>query len=146
MLLARLSVIGAYIKRRGNLFIISEDKNNISSREIELCINESLSNLQLLGIDTSFVFSLPEEISVASALKLYDVFEYFTEKLTDEIQAVLVKISPADSGISLRMMIGAEHSDISVDTESTVLNGSLTRIDCSDGDIVIDVLVKKEET
>ena len=146
MLLARLSVIGAYIKRRGNLFIISEDKNNISSREIELCINESLSNLQLLGIDTSFVFSLPEEISVASALKLYDVFEYFTEKLTDETQAVLVKISPSGDDISLRMMIGAEYSDISVDTESTVLNGTLTRIDCSDGDIVIDVLVKKEET
>ena len=57
-----------------------------------------------------------------------------------------MKISPADNGIALRIMIGAEHSDISVDTQSTVLNGTLTRIDCSDGDIVIDVLVKKEET
>lgn len=144
ILLARLSVIGAYIKRRGNLFIISEDKKNIKSKEIEFCINESLSNLRFLGIDASFVYSLPEMIGAGLALKLYDVFEFFIESLIDEIYAVFVKIKSTDSGISLRMLIGAENPEIAVDTESPVLDGTATCIDRFDGDIVIDVLVKKE--
>ena len=43
ILLARLSVIGAYIKRRGNLFIISEDKKLIKAKEVEFCINAFFS-------------------------------------------------------------------------------------------------------
>ena len=144
MHLAKLAVIGAYIKRRGNLFIISEDRKNIRSREIEFCINESLANLRLLDIVPSFVFSLDEDISSVAALKIYDVFEFFIEELLDTATALFVKISEKEGFISMRMMFGTKSPEAKILTDSEILSGADIIIENSDDDIIIDVLIPKE--
>lgn len=144
MHLAKLAVIGAYIKRRGNLFIISEDRKKIRSREIEFCINESLSNLRLLDIIPSFVFSLDEDISSEAAVKVYDIFEFFTEELLDTATALFVKISEKEDFISMRMMFGTKSPEAKILTDSEILSGADIIIENSDDDIIIDVLIPKE--
>ncbi len=144
MHLAKLAVIGAYIKRRGNLFIISEDRKKIRSREIEFCINESLSNLRLLDIIPSFVFSLDEDISSEAAVKVYDIFEFFTEELLDTATALFVKISEKEGFISMRMMFGTKSPEAKILTDSEILSGADIIIENSDDDIIIDVLIPKE--
>ncbi len=144
MHLAKLAVIGAYIKRRGNLFIISEDRKKIRSREIEFCINESLANLRLLDIVPSFVFCLDEDISSAAAVKIYDIFEFFTEELLDTVNAVFVKISEKESFISMRMMFGVKSARDEILADSEILSGADIIIENSDDDIIIDVLIPKE--
>lgn len=142
--LAKLAVIGAYIKRRGNLFIISEDKRIIRSREIEFCINESLSNLRQLDVEPSFVFSLQEDIAAETAVKVYDIFEFFIEELLNFVDAVFVKISEKDDCISMRMMFGVAKTEYEMHADSEILNGAEINIENSDEDILVDVLIPKE--
>lgn len=142
--LAKLAVIGAYIKRRGNLFIISEDRKKIRSREIEFCINESLANLRLLDIVPSFVFSPDEDISSESAVKVYDIFEFFIEALLDAVHAVFVKISEKEGFISMRMMFGMKSTGCEILTDSEILSGADIIIENFDDDIIIDVRIPKE--
>ena len=142
--LAELAVIGAYIKRRGNLFITSEDKKIIRSREIEFCINESLSNLRQLDIEPSFVFSLQEDIAAETAVKVYDIFEFFIEELLHFVDAVFVKISEKDDCISMRMMFGVAKTEYEMHADSEILNGTEINIENSDEDILVDILIPKE--
>ena len=144
MHLAKLAVIGAYIKRRGNLFITSEDKKIIRSREIEFCINESLSNLRQLDIDPSFIFNLQEDLAAETAVKIYDIFEFFIEALLDFVDAVFVKISEKDGNISMRMMFGTAKTEYEIRTDSELLNGTEINIENSDDDILVDLLIPKE--
>ena len=48
--IARVCVLSAYIKRRSNLCLLSENTDRINSQELEFCILESLENLRLCGI------------------------------------------------------------------------------------------------
>ncbi len=48
-LLAKITVIGAYIKRKGNLIFIREKTETTDTTELALCIEESFANLKLTG-------------------------------------------------------------------------------------------------
>ena len=143
-LLARLSVIGAYIKRRGNLFIISEDKKLIKAKEVEFCINESFSCLGLLGVNASMVFSLQEEISTEAAVRIYDIFEYFTEELLGFIDALFVKIAENDNYFVMRIMLGTGDFEKRINTEKLSGICSSISVEYSDEDIVADIILSKE--
>lgn len=52
-LLAKVCVLGSYIKRRGNLMLLGEDADQIPAKELEYCIRESLENLRLGNTFTS---------------------------------------------------------------------------------------------
>lgn len=144
IILSRLSVIGAYIKRRGNLVIISEDKKLIRAKEVEFCIEETMSNLKLLDIQTAYTFELSGEISASVAIRIYDIFEYFTEALLEDINAVFVKISEGNGNISLRIMFGVSSDGFSLEAFS-VMNDFITSIEYMDKDIVVDALIAKED-
>lgn len=50
-LLAKITVIGAYIKRKGNLIFIREKTETTDTTELALCIEESFANLKLTGAE-----------------------------------------------------------------------------------------------
>ncbi len=141
--LSQLSFIGAYIKRRGNLFLISEDSRFIKAQEIEFCINESLNNLRLLDVHTSFFFDLGGEISAETAVKVYDIFQYFTEEAIEYLTAVLVKISGNDDEIFMRLMLGVNDSNVKIEADTEMLRDTLISIEHSDEDIIIDITLPK---
>ena len=50
-LLAKAAVIGAYIKRRGNLMFIAEKTDVTDTAELSACLDESFANLELMGVE-----------------------------------------------------------------------------------------------
>ena len=73
-------VIGAYIKRKSNLILLSANSERISFKELQLAYLESFSYLTRAGVDCE-IGSVPE-ISLPSGLLLYayDEFETLLEK------------------------------------------------------------------
>lgn len=97
-LLGRLVVIGAYLKRRNNLFFISEQTKRIPERELELCLEESFDNLRLCGIDGNYYINIGGDLSAETATALYDFFEQVTETAFEKLYSMLLRIfKKADS-------------------------------------------------
>ena len=96
-LLSQLCVISAYIKRRANLVLLSEDQTEISARELESCLRESLSNLQLCGVMTHLDCSCDGNASVQQIISLYDFFEDVLEALLTQLTAPAQRRDPHPS-------------------------------------------------
>lgn len=92
-LLAVASVLGAYIKRKGNL-IFAGDSGTVKASELKLCFYESLGNVELLQSCCHMDFSLPNEteLSLKTALCLYDSFETAIEAILPDIGAAFIRI------------------------------------------------------
>lgn len=137
-LIAKLCVLGSYIKRRGNLLLLGEEASRIPTRELEYCIRESMENLRLgqvfTALGSSCQGSLPPEHIVAA----YDVFEQMMEQLLDDMTAMMVNLTCSDSGIRMNIQIGCT-AEIArqVLADVTVPIGQFT-YECMDEDVVID--------
>ena len=119
--IAKVSVICAYIKRRGNLLLLEEENNIIPARELEYCIRESLDNLRLGNIFTSFDSKCDGELKLELAVVAFDFYENIVERLLDDATAMLIHLDCHDDIIKMRLQIGcnediAEHtlSELSV--------------------------------
>lgn len=119
--IAKVSVICAYIKRRGNLLLLGEESNIIPARELEYCIRESLDNLRLGDIFTSFDRKCDGELKLEHAVVAFDFYENIVERLLNDATAMLIHLDCKDGIIKMRLQIGcnediAEHtlSELSV--------------------------------
>ncbi len=71
-LLAKIAVIGAYIKRCGNLIFIGEQSKTTDTAELSLCMEESFANLELMDIDCAMDIPGGSRILVEDAIRVYD--------------------------------------------------------------------------
>ena len=113
--IAKVSVICAYIKRHGNLLMLGEEGNIIPATELEYCIRESLDNLRLGGVFTSFDSKCHGELKLEHAVAVFDFYENIIERLLDDATAVLIHLDCKDGIIKMRLQIGcnediAEHT------------------------------------
>lgn len=91
-LLGKLVVIGAYLKRRNNLFFISEQSKMLPVRELELCLEESFDNLKLYGVSCGWYLRVGDDIPASTAMLLYDFFEAATETALDTLRSMMLRI------------------------------------------------------
>ena len=113
--IAKVSVICAYIKRHGNLLMLGEEGNIIPAIELEYCIRESLDNLRLGGVFTSFDSKCHGELKLEHAVAVFDFYENIIERLLDDATAMLIHLDCKDGIIKMRLQIGcnediAEHT------------------------------------
>lgn len=104
ILLHRITVIGAYIKRRSNLSLLIGKIDKIPVPEVELCIKESITYLKLSGITAATRFEPKGEMSLETAERLYDFFENVVELSLDTLKAITVFISSKKNEITLKIM------------------------------------------
>lgn len=90
-LLARLTVVGTYIKRRGNLLFIAEKGNAIDSGELSLCLEESFVSLRLCGVDCGLDMEKGHMLTAECAFRVYDLFEEVVEYTFDDCQSIYMK-------------------------------------------------------
>ena len=90
-LLAKAAVIGAYIKRRGNLMFIGEKSNVTDTAELSACLNESFANLELMGVECAIDIPGKNSIYTRDAIRVYDFFEAVTEAAMDDLRFVWLK-------------------------------------------------------
>ncbi|MDD5809628.1 MAG: histidine kinase N-terminal 7TM domain-containing protein, partial [Clostridiales bacterium] len=72
-LLAKAAVFGAYIKRRGNLVFLGEQNKLLPAAELSLCLNESMQNLELMGVICELTLKLEGMIAIDTATRIYDM-------------------------------------------------------------------------
>ena len=90
-LLAKAAVIGAYVKRRGNLLFIGEKSDVTDTAELSACLDESFVNLELMGVECAIDIPDKNKIYIQDAIRVYDFFEAVTEAAMDDIRFVWLK-------------------------------------------------------
>ena len=107
-LLAKISVIGTYIKRYGNLIFIGERAEISDVAELGACLEESFSSLMLMGIECALTAPVGERIYVRDAVRIYSFFESIVEACVDSIQFMWVKIRPCGEELIVCMEAESE--------------------------------------
>lgn len=102
-LLGGVAVVGAYIKRYGNLLLISESAETADIRDLSRCFEESFINLELLGVNC--LHTLPSGIFLATKdmLQVYRSFEMAVETSLSDLQYVWVNVREGKEEILLNM-------------------------------------------
>lgn len=102
-LLAGAAVVGAYIKRYGNLLLVSECMETADIRDLSRCFDESFMNMELLGINC--FHTLPSGISMGTKdmMKVYSSFETAVESCLYDLSHVWIHMRNTGSRIFLHM-------------------------------------------
>lgn len=102
-LLAGAAVVGAYIKRYGNLLLVSECMETADIRDLSRCFDESFMNMELLGINC--LHTLPSGISMGTKdmMKVYSSFETAVESCLYDLSHVWIHMRNTGSRILLHM-------------------------------------------
>lgn len=141
--IAKVSVICAYIKRRGNLLMLGEEGNIIPATELEYCIRESLDNLRLGDVFTSFDSKCDGELKLEHAVAVFDFYENIVERLLDDATAMLIHLDCKDGFIKMRLQIGC-NQDIAEHTlsELSIPCGKF-EWDIQDEDVTVTLLLSE---
>ena len=143
-LIAKVCVLGSYIKRRGNLLLLGEDSSNIFARELEYCIRESLENLKLGGVFVAFNSSCEGKLPLDYIVAVYDFFETMMEQLLNDITAMMVNLTCTDTKIRLNIQMGCQEEIAQqVLADVTIPYGGFT-YEIMDEDVVINLTISKE--
>ncbi len=128
-LLAKTAVIGAYIKRRGNLMFIGEKSEITDTAELSACLDESFANLELMGVECAIDIPNNNKIYVRDAIRVYDFFETVTEAAIDDISSVWLKArSLADTDIfNLETESNKDLSEFSALADSCIFEDGVWR-------------------
>ena len=125
-LLAGVAAVGAYIKRYGNLLLVSERTETADIRDLSRCFEESFMNLELLGVDC--LHTLPSGIFMATKdmLRVYHSFEMAMEACLYDLSQVWIHMRNRESGFSLNM-------EFVCDTDLSTFADVADAFTCEDG-------------
>ncbi|MCI6567536.1 MAG: hypothetical protein MSF32_01340 [Dysosmobacter sp.] len=90
-LLAKIGVIGAYIKRRGNLLFVEEKAKTTDTAELSACLEESFTSLELMGVECAMDIPPGQTVPVRDAARFYDFFEAVMEAALGDLHSVWLK-------------------------------------------------------
>ena len=107
-LLAKIAVIGAYIKRRGNLMFIGEKSATTDTAELSLCLEESFANLELMGVECAIDIPGNNKIDTTDAIRVYDFFESVTEAAIDDMHSVWLKARSLKDSVVFHLEVECE--------------------------------------
>ena len=102
-LLGGAAVVGAYIKRYGNLLLIGECAETADIRDLSRCFEESFINLELLGVNCLHTLSSGISLATKDMLQVYRGFETAVETSLSDLQYVWINVRESKEGIFLNM-------------------------------------------
>ncbi|MCQ2580481.1 MAG: hypothetical protein MJ159_07285 [Treponemataceae bacterium] len=98
-ILCRMLMLGAYLKRRSNLIFIGQQSGTIEARDLELCFEEMMENLKLIGINTGCFVNCGEKLSMWAATSIFDFYEYVIETSFNCLSAIMVRVYKSNSSL-----------------------------------------------
>lgn len=140
-LIARVCVLGSYIKRRGNLLLLGEENCIIHARELEYCLRESMDNLKLAGVSTSFNSNCEGCLQLRSIVATYDFYEVLVERLLDDMTAMMVNLSCTDGRIRMNIQMGCQEEIAQQVLVGIALPFGSFRYELMEEDVVIDLTI-----
>lgn len=101
----KVLVLAVYMKRKGNLVILSKQTPKADIRELGLCVNESFSYIGFKGCICNCTVSGEGAVSVEILASFYDVFEEVLEQTFDRLEAFLCYIKCDEDAVTMRCQI-----------------------------------------
>ncbi len=95
-LLRRIVVVGAYLKRRNNLILVSEQDGTLSREELNLSVNEMMKNLKLAGVRCAASVEFECSVSSDVIMQLFDFYEHVVETAFDGLSYLLARFFSRD--------------------------------------------------
>ena len=105
--LKRVLVLGAYMKRMGNLMLLGDGKDSLPAEELALSLGESFEYLRLGGVACSLDCREKESIPVPQLLLCYRLFQQLIEANAPELHACQAELLPRP-GVLLRLALDPE--------------------------------------
>lgn len=128
-LLWKMTVIGAYLKRRSNLVFLADRDGMVPVSEVALCLNESMDNLRLHVRRCASRLDFEGELRLETAAALYDFFEAAIELAMDDLSGAAANVTRKEDACVLSLMLQcgtdltslrAAYPDASVENEDGV--------------------------
>lgn len=128
-LLWKMTVIGAYLKRRSNLIFLADRDGMVPVSEVALCLNESMDNLRLHVRRCASRLDFEGELRMETAAALYDFFEAAIELAMDDLSGAAANVTRKEDACVLSLMLQcgtdltslrAAYPDASVENEDGV--------------------------
>ena len=128
-LLWKMTVIGAYLKRRSNLIFLADRDGMVPVSEVALCLNESMDNLRLHVRRCASWLDFEGELRLETAAALYDFFEAAIELAMDDLSGAAANVTRKEDACVLSLMLQcgtdltslrAAYPDASVENEDGV--------------------------
>lgn len=128
-LLWKMTVIGAYLKRRSNLIFLADRDGMVPVSEVALCLNESMDNLRLHVRRCASRLDFEGEQRLETAAALYDFFEAAIELAMDDLSGAAANVTRKEDACVLSLMLQcgtdltslrAAYPDASVENEDGV--------------------------
>lgn len=128
-LLWKMTVIGAYLKRRSNLIFLADRDGMVPVSEVALCLNESMDNLRLHVRRCASRLDFEGELQLETAAALYDFFEAAIELAMDDLSGAAANVTRKEDACVLSLMLQcgtdltslrAAYPDASVENEDGV--------------------------
>ena len=104
-LLWKMTVIGAYLKRRSNLFFLADRDGMVPVSEVALCLNESMDNLRLHVRRCASRLDFEGELRLETAAALYDFFEAAIELAMDDLSGAAANVTRKEDACVLSLML-----------------------------------------
>ena len=106
--LARLCVLGAYVKRRSNLVILSDHAETLPLSELHFCLRESNEALVLVPVSTVYRNEADDALPVPAAeiMRLYDEFQRVIEERLPETDRLRMTLTSAEGAVTLTLVCG----------------------------------------
>lgn len=110
--LVHATVLGVYVKRMGNLMLITEENNTISTRELAISIKESLEYFALSGRTQELREKREEILPAKQILLAFEIYEKVMELAYDSIFSMAVRINHDDESLlSMEFDAGEEFGE-----------------------------------
>ena len=104
-LLWKMTVIGAYLKRRSNLIFLADRDGMVPVSEVALCLNESMDNLRLHVRRCASRLAFEGELRLETAAALYDFFEAAIELAMDDLSGAAANVTRKEDACVLSLML-----------------------------------------
>lgn len=104
-LLWKMTVIGAYLKRRSNLIFLADRDGMVPVSEVALCLNESMDNLRLHVRRCASRLDFEGELQLETAAALYDFFEAAIELAMDDLSGAAANVTRKEDACVLSLML-----------------------------------------
>lgn len=104
-LLWKMTVIGAYLKRRSNLIFLADRDGMVPVSEVALCLNESMDNLRLHVRRCASRLDFEGELRLETAAALYDFFEAAIELVMDDLSGAAANVTRKEDACVLSLML-----------------------------------------
>lgn len=144
-ILSKIAVVNVYIKRRGNLLLLQEEYKEVSSKELEYCIRESLDHIRICDILTSLDSQCYGRIRTEVIIEIFDLYERIIELFLDNMNALLIHLFCNKERIRLCFQIGCTQEMIDeIINKICELSSNITYT-VEEEDIIIEVSWGKEE-